>query len=204
MFIRPLLPVTLSDHEKIVYMPTIPSPELQNFSAPILNLQDTFVRAPFFGANYWTAAVRPVAGGGIPPNHAIVELKLTFREGGAFDYHTVFEQIKERLHHALSLAREEGRGIGGLGPMGAAELAAVHLEQLPAYEPAREVVDGADEREHATTRDSGIAGVAPPSAPKEDETLTSPSEPPPGYEEAQVQALEIGNDRRLRDAAERE
>lgn len=52
-------------------------------------------------------------------------------------------------------------------------------------------------------RDSAIAGVAPASTPKE-ETFTAPNEPPPGYEEAQAQALEIGNDRRLRDAADRQ
>src|SRR6266487_775356 len=100
---------------QIVYLPTNPTPELQSFSAPILNLQDSYVRAPFFGANYWCAMVRPVAGGNIPPQHPAVELKMTFREGGAFDYHTIFEQIKERLYNAVSLARESGRNVGSIG-----------------------------------------------------------------------------------------
>src|SRR4051794_13477694 len=62
-----ILPIEASGHLlialKIVYLPTSPTPELQSFSSPILNLQDTYVRAPFFGANYWTGLCKPVADG---------------------------------------------------------------------------------------------------------------------------------------------
>jgi len=199
-------------NQRIVYLPTTPTPELQNFSCPILNLQDTYVRAPFFGANYWTAVVRPVAGGGIPPSHPYVELRMTFREGGAYDYHTTFEQIKERLHHAVSLARDDGRNVGSVAGLGGVDLTGVHLEQLPAYEPAREITDGehADERglaspHQSVIRDSGVSGVRAPSPPKaEEEVFTPPNEPPPGYEEAQVQAVGIDLDQRLREEAERQ
>jgi WW domain-binding protein 2 len=140
---------------------------------------------------------------------------MTFREGGAFDFHTIFEQIKERLHHAVAIAREEGRNIGSVGILGAADLAAVHLEQLPAYEPVSEpptptVADGRDPNplESPVMGDSGVAGMRGPDAPKleEDESharIEPPNEPPPGYEEAQAQAVSLDFDRRLREEAER-
>ncbi|RDL39462.1 PH protein [Venustampulla echinocandica] len=124
-------------NQRIVYLPTTPTAELQSFSSPILNLQDTFVRAPFFGANYWTANVKPVSGGGIPPTNSAIELRLTFREGGAFDFHNTYEQIKERLYQAYMVARESGRA--GDSNM---DFGNVHLEQLPAYEACSTVEDG--------------------------------------------------------------
>jgi len=197
----------------MVYLPTTPTPEFQSFSAPILNLQDTYVRAPFFGANYWNALVRPVAGGGIPPNHPAVELRMIFREGGAFDYHTIFERIKERLQHAVSIARDEGRDIGSVGVLGSADLAGVHLEQLPAYEPPPQApgVKPTEERDpippvHPVGRDSGVAGLRGQPKPEEEDSTSPgepPNEPPPGYEEAQAQAVGIDLDQRLREEAER-
>lgn len=38
--------VDFTNITQIVYMPTSPSPELQSFSAPILNLEDSYVRVP--------------------------------------------------------------------------------------------------------------------------------------------------------------
>ena len=164
-----------------MFLPTTPSADLQSFSSPILNLQDTYVRAPFFGANYWTASCRPVAGGGIPDNHSIVELRLTFKEGGAFDFHTTFEQIKERVHQAYSVARESGQqGTNSI------DLASVHLEQLPAYEAAPEAPREAEGpiihspipvRRGSVVPATTILGSVPQVSP--------PNEPPPGYEEAQ-------------------
>ncbi|TGO69098.1 hypothetical protein BOTNAR_0015g00100 [Botryotinia narcissicola] len=169
-----------------------PTPELQSFSSPILNLQDSYVRAPFFGANYWTALCKPVSGGGIPPDYPSVELKMTFREGGAFDFHSCLEQIKERLCQVYSVAREHGgRGTSGV------DLANMDLEQLPAYEAATEVTDEAPE----VARDSGVANTTGSSRPK---TFTAPAEPPPDYEEAQAQAVSVDLDQRLREKAERQ
>jgi hypothetical protein len=191
---------------KIVYLPSSPTPELQSFSSPILRLQDAFVRAPFFGANYWTASCKPVANGGISPNYPLVELRLTFREGGAFDFHTIFEQIKERLYQAYTVARETGQRGRDL------DLANVHLEQLPAYEAAREV----EEEEPVIlspipvrpgeARDSGVAGVRSVDAeesPKPQQHIT-PDEPPPGYEETQAQAVGAELEQRLTAEAERQ
>lgn len=185
-------------NQRIVYLPSTPSPELQSFSAPLLNLQDTHVRAPFFGANYWTATVKPVSGGGIPPTNSALELRLTFREGGAFDFHTTYEQIKERVYEAYTVARENGTSNT------AVDLGNVHLEQLPAYEAAREVPEADEPRilspvpvrpsrtntERTTQED---LPVAPP----------GPDEPPPGYEEAQVQAVSSDLEQRLREETER-
>jgi len=132
-------------------------------------------------------------------------MRLTFREGGAFDFHTIFEQIKERLHQAHTVARENGqRGVVD-----------VDLEQLPAYEPAREV-----EREEedgprilsptpvrpqvngsiATIPSTATTNMPPPSSAG----FAAPDEPPPGYEEAQVQAVGIDLDQRLREEPQRQ
>lgn len=201
---------------QLVYLPTNPTPELQSFSCPILNIQDSTVAAPFFGANYWTAVARPVAGGNIPPAHPFIELKMVFREGGAYDYHTVLEQIKERLHHALSIAREQGQSTSGTRGVGGVDYSNIDLEQLPAYEPAREISDNenADERglassfsssvNHPAANDSGVSGMRSDTIPKPAEaSFEPPNDPPPGYEEAQFQAVGIDLDQRLRDEAER-
>ena len=139
---------------------------------------------------------------------------MIFREGGAFDYHTIFEQIKERLHHAISIARDEGRNIGSAGVLGGADLASVHLEQLPAYEPPPQAssAEPTEERDpaspiHPAGRDSGVAGLR--GKPKPEEEVSTPpaeppNEPPPGYEEAQAQAVGIDLDQRLREEAERQ
>lgn len=187
-------------NQRIVYLPSTKTPELQSFSSPILNLQDTYVRAPFFGANYWVGLCKPVLGGGIPPSNTAVELRLTFREGGAFDFHSTFEQIKERLHQAYEVARESGRQ----------NVVDVDLEQLPAYEPAREV-ESEDEGPRILSpiptrpqgRDSDgeeLQNATETSPPN----FTAPDDPPPGYEEAQAQAVGIDLDQRWREAAERQ
>ncbi|KIN04327.1 hypothetical protein OIDMADRAFT_143756 [Oidiodendron maius Zn] len=181
-------------NQRLVYLPANPTPELQSFSCPILNTQDTYVRAPFFGANYWTGLCKAVQGGGIPAAHSVVEIRLTFREGGAFDFHSTFEQIKERLYQAYSVARESGQGGAG------ADLSNVHLEQLPAYEPAREAEREPEEPVilspipvRPTDRDGRMPdpeGLADDSdSEAQGPAAPAPSDPPPGYEEAQAQAI---------------
>jgi hypothetical protein len=135
---------------------------------------------------------------------------MTFREGGAYDYHTVFEQIKERLYNAIQLARDEGRNIGSLGVLGASDLAAVHLEQLPAYEPAGGAANRSNNSEpiagSMTQRDAPTALEESNSASSKsqlNETYAPPDEPPPGYEEAQAQAVGISLEQRERENAER-
>jgi hypothetical protein len=127
-----------------------------------------------------------------------VELKLTFKEGGAFDYHNIFEQVKERLYNAVQMARDQGRNVGSVGGVvDVAGLGEVHMEQLPAYEapPGPE-----SDHDQITVAD----GLSPHRAGAQTQPHDpSPDEPPPGYEEAQAQAVGISFDQRLREEAER-
>ena len=140
-------------------------------------------------------------GGGIPANHAHIEIKLTFKEGGAFDFHTNFERIKERVHQVIEAARESG--VTGStsdqsgGPVPGVNMDAVHLDELPTYQ------------------DSGLDELAPQPAPSQppsrlpvqqedpapafEEVVEGrtqaqrqgelPTDAPPGYEEAQQESI---------------
>ena len=215
---------------QIVYLPASPTPHLQSFSAPILNLHDTRVSAPFFGPNVWSGILQPVAGGGIPPVHAYVELKMVFKDGGAFDFHSKYEQVKERLQQAVEIARENGHmngdgseigaGRGG-GALAGVNLAAIHLEQLPAYEEAGTGVNpptaagmqsaprSVGEPRPTALRDSGVMlpsdderGSKPsPDDHTVDEPSQPPTEPPPGYEEVQQSSVASELEMRLRRAS---
>ncbi|KAL2000413.1 hypothetical protein VTN02DRAFT_3097 [Thermoascus thermophilus] len=185
-------------NQRIVYLPAQPTQQLQSFSAPLLNLHDSHVSAPFFGPNVWTALVQPVSGGGIPPSLPAVQLKMTFKEGGAFDFHSNFERIKERLRQAVEYAQESSSGSPG-----AVNYSHVHLEELPAY-------DGPGNA-HPNPLESYIAPPGPEGAPPSGSKTESssgedvpevgfepPTEPPPGYEEVQQQSVANELENRLR------
>ncbi|EEH08132.1 conserved hypothetical protein [Histoplasma capsulatum G186AR] len=176
-------------NQRVVYLPTNSTPQFQSFSAPLLNLQDTHVSAPFFGPNIWTAQVKPVAGGGIPPSHAYLQLKLTFKDGGAFDFHSGFERIKERLQQALEQSQENGSMRSPV------DLSLIHLDELPAYEapaqqtettssPAFSPVDPLERNQQISNEVSNNT-YSTESNPAD----TNPTEPPPGYEEVQQQSV---------------
>ncbi|KAI4151668.1 MAG: hypothetical protein LQ341_000866 [Variospora aurantia] len=200
-------------YKQIVYLPSAPTAQLQSFSAPILNLQDTRVDAPFFGANSWTGILKPVNGGNIPAHHAFVKLSMTFKDGGAFDFATIYERIKETAAQAVEVARENGRSQGP-------DLADVNFEQLPAYE---EVGNGMSVPPPPPTLQqptpiSAVTAQAPPresgiGVPSDDERNSRPpatagqqqypppNEPPPGYEEVQQGSIADSLERRVRDAS---
>lgn len=70
------------------------------------------------------------AGGG----GGLLELKLTFKDGGASELHSIFKRVRERLQEAGQLHE----GIGGpqsAGPSMPPPPPLFHLEDLPAYEP---------------------------------------------------------------------
>ena len=127
----------------------------------------------------------PVPAGGIPRPERPVSLKLTFKEGGAFDLSATYERIKETLAQAVETARASGRPVNGAG-------VDVDLEQLPAYEelggaapapvqiqrPTPVGPNGAPRAAPAAT--NGVVGLGP--APSSAAAPT-PDEPPPGYEE---------------------
>lgn len=111
---------------------------------------------PWFGPNAWTALVQPIAGGGLhsPGNASGIELKLTFKEGGAPDFQGKFEAIKERLQQIVDVAREQngvqqrpGAAVGGV------DMANVHLDQLPRYEDS-----GADRMAPGSEQTIGTEG----------------------------------------------
>jgi hypothetical protein len=164
---------------------------------PILNVADSRVTAPWFGANKWEALIQPVSGGGIPPQHAELDMVMEFKEGGAFDFASIFERLKERLRQAVDVARESGGDSEG-----GVNMNNVHLEDLPAYEESGQharVPDPLpspplDDRRPSAAGTGGTAvAAAQPPSPQRSSPMASPheanfqppSDPPPGYEEVQ-------------------
>lgn len=194
-------------NRRIIYLPASPTPALQSFAAPILNTHDSHVVAPWIGPNVWTALVQPVQGGGIPAHHAVLELKVTFKEGGAYDFHSRYETVKERLQQAVEVARESGsvqgdgsetgRGRGG-GALAGVNVAGVHLEDLPAYEEAGASVS-VPVAAAAPREEQSLSPVAvdegEDNAPRP--PFDPPVEPPPGYEEVQRETIQDEVERRL-------
>lgn len=131
-----------------------------------------------------------------------MKLKITFKEGGAFDFSSTYERIKETLTQVAEEARESGRPV---------DLAAVDLEQLPAYEeidasiPATApITTSATHIQRPTPisptgatrpppRDSGILDNdrdrKAPGNSEPAEQLPPPNEPPPGYDEVQQSSV---------------
>ena len=177
---------TNAEIEQIVYLPAQQSTEFQSFSSPLFNVRDSHVSAPFFGPNVWTSLIQPVAGGGISPSLPAVLVKATFKEGGAFDFHTNFERIRERLEQAVENTGEGSRGLRTV------DLSAVHLEELPAYE-------GPNNPNPTGSSDDTLN--APPTNQRASVIGPEPMEPPPGYEEVQQQSVAHELEERLRRAS---
>lgn len=92
-------------------------------------------------------------------------------------FHSKYAIMYERLLHARDVMRETGARV------------AVHDDDLPAYTPA---AAGASVSTPATP-------VQPPPTPAETaapQPQSTPDEPPPGYDEAQAQAVEQQFDER--------
>ncbi|KAJ5778046.1 hypothetical protein N7520_001292 [Penicillium odoratum] len=180
--------ITYLTNQRVVYLPAQASNNFQSFSSPLLNVRDSHVSAPFFGPNVWTALIKPVAGGGISPSLPAVQIKVTFKEGGAFDFHTNFERIRERLEQAVENTGEDARGLRGV------DLAAVHLEELPAYE-------GPGPNNHSESATPTNTSNPPANNQRASVIGPEPIEPPPGYEEVQQQSVADALEERLRQAS---
>lgn len=146
------------------------------------------------------------------PSTGVVEIKLTFKEGGAFDFHTHYERVRERLQQAVEVSRIDGDGSGASrAAMTNVDVSNVNLDDLPAYQeqsdrplisptmappammPAAQTV-----QQSSVQRDSGVAVEDDRPQPKPtDNAFSPPSEPPPAYEEAQMQGLQDEMERRL-------
>jgi WW domain-binding protein 2 len=132
--------------------------------------------------------LKPVTGGGIPAVHAYVEIKLTFKDGGAFDFHSCFERIRDQQAQALEVARDSGRDVRDA-------LGDVHGEDLPAYEePSR---PAANNNNSSGVSDTVAASFQPPPGPPPSQVQSQeshaqplpPNEDPPGYEEVQSNSV---------------
>lgn len=188
-----------------MYLPDKPTTEFKSFSAPLLNLHDTHITVPWFGPNSWQAILQPVPGGNLPASQAAIELKLTFKEGGAPDFHSRFEQIKERLQQVVANARTSnlsGRRQDSF--LGDVNLDNVHLDQLPSYQESGH--DRIAPANAATATDDVVqspGAMSPIFAPESARTASPaqdaepPSGAPPGYEETQQQSIQAELDRRL-------
>ena len=144
-------------------------------------------------------------------------MKLTFREGGAFDFQSTFERIKEQVAHAAEIARESGRSTGDAnGPID------VDLEQLPAYEEVGDAGRGQIQQPAPRPVQASAAHIqrptpispngtthpipsrdepeerAPKPAPPTSEPFSLPNEPPPQYEEVQSSSVADNLERTLR------
>jgi hypothetical protein len=184
-------------NRRIIFLPDKSTPQLQSFAAPILSLHDSHVAAPWFGPNVWTALLQPTAGGGIPvPGSGVVEVKCTFKEGGAFDFHTHYERVRERLQQAVEVA-------GGSSSRAAEN---VNLEDLPVYQeegdgpllpPTVDAVAAAQQQRRVSEGVNGSAGDGGDGRGRRREDEDTPTEPPPGYEEVQMASLRDEVERRL-------
>jgi hypothetical protein len=139
---------------------------------------------------------------------------MEFKEGGAFDFSSIFERLKERLRQAVDVARESGTGTeAGSRGMGGLNLNNVHLEDLPAYEESRQHARVPDplpsppmDGPGSSSMASPVIAAPEPLSPRRSSTLSSPretnfqppSEPPPGYEEVQMNSIVDELERRVR------
>jgi len=214
-------------NKRVLYIPSSPTPALQSFAASILNLADSHVTTPWFGPNAWTALVRPVQGGGLPSSQSALELKLTFKDGGAYDFQSRYERVRERLQQAVEVARasgvvqgdgaDTGRGAGG-SALDGVNMGSVHLEELPRYEESsamRQVevpAVMASTQQGAVQAESSqeVGGDGPAHdiderpvrrrASDAEVAFQSPSDPPPSYENVQREVIEDEFSRRLEGA----
>jgi WW domain-binding protein 2 len=150
------------------------------------------MRSSWVGPWYWEASVLPVPNGNIPPDFSRVTLKLTFKDGGFSEFESKFVEIKARLHHAAQIAEESGQRNWALN---------VHDEQLPEYTPPQSQDQGSSSNPPPTADE--IAQHADDATRQSEITQGTPDEPPPDYDEAQVQAVTMRFDERLREEAER-
>jgi hypothetical protein len=141
---------------------------------------------------------------------------MEFKEGGAFDFASTFERLKERLKQAVDVAgisptegvdTGDGRGAGALSGV---NLASVHLDELPTYEdsgqytrvpenvPSPPPVGRGSVGGESTVSTATANRSSPLSSPRQESFQAPPTEPPPGYEEVQHSSVANELERRLR------
>lgn len=130
---------------------------------------------------------------------------MTFKDGGAFDFHSTFERIKERLQQVVQQARETGVISSHIsqraGAYSGVNFTNVHLEDLPAYEGPQPTTTSAAAVNPPPFSGGGNANVRASESSQTstlEERFEPPNEPPPGYEEAQQQGVANDLEDRLR------
>ena len=152
---------------------------------------------------------------------------MTFKDGGAYDFQSRYETVRERLQQAVEVARasgtiqgdgaDTGRGSGG-SALDMVNMNNVHLEELPRYEESaatRQVPVPAmvDAQQQGTAPTESATNLVPanddgPVHETNDRPLRrrasdveapyqSPSDPPPSYENVQREVIEDEFSRRL-------
>lgn len=147
-----------------------------------------------------------------------MQAKLTFQEGGAFDFSSIYERIKESASQAADIARESGRVL---------QEGEIDLEQLPAYEEAASSTSAVSAPALATVTASagtstgsvqrpmpihpnGVPGsstatnggdsrAAKPD-PTRDQPIPPPDGPPPGYDEVPNNSVVNGLENRVKES----
>ncbi|CAM1506398.1 Fc.00g060390.m01.CDS01 [Cosmosporella sp. VM-42] len=158
-------------NKRIVYLPAKPTqePKFESFSAPILKFQDSTTSSSMWWGWVWKSDCIPVSGGGIPPDIPRIEVKFTFSDGGMMDFNEAYIRLRERLFQYQEMRREMGPGVE------------VPDEPLPAYEA------------QASPTGPATATLSAPRPDRSDSNASrrAPDEPPPDYDEAQAQQLNI-------------
>ena len=135
-----------------------------------------------------------------------MELKFTFKEGGAPDFQVKFETIKERLQQVVETARANNERQSNV------DVSNVHLDELPSYQDSGHDRIPSPDRSTQTSpvptnanSDQVRAMAAAASIQRQQEsqrrrsreleeaeqqTRETPDDAPPGYEEAQQQSVE--------------
>ncbi|KAI8048998.1 hypothetical protein BDF22DRAFT_623418 [Syncephalis plumigaleata] len=81
-------------NQRIIYLPRPSLVGFHSLAMPLLNINQGKLTQPWFNANYYSCIVEPVYQGGLPaPSH----VKLYFTEGGAFEFTTIYRQLRERM-----------------------------------------------------------------------------------------------------------
>ncbi|KAI0133592.1 hypothetical protein BJ170DRAFT_678534 [Xylariales sp. AK1849] len=180
-------------NKRLLFLPSRPTEQLKSFSTIILKTENSHVGANWggFGANYWDAEVKTEPDGNIPPDFPRITMRLTFNDGGHSDWALRYEEIRGRLLNAAQIARETGN---------TRILNTVHDEQLPEYSPR----EGGSRQSQIEATQTQIEQRAESAARERDGTQPLPDEPPPGYDEAQAQAIAMQFDERAHQEAERQ
>ncbi|CAO3693483.1 unnamed protein product [Umbelopsis ramanniana] len=104
--------IVFLSNQRVIFLPDRPSPQFKSFHVPLLSLKNCRYEQPWFAANYISGHVLPVAGGGLSQPG---QLKLTFKEGGGFEFYSIFRDLLERIDETNEVPQ--------------------HLEALPTYTP---------------------------------------------------------------------